>query len=147
MRDLNHLLWEFSPELDLWKESKPILEGWMRKQKGITSIIKKFRKSAYEMIDIIPDLPSSIRRLTNILNNDQINLEKNIEKLKDIERMIYGNSKRNFYYMFVSLIILIIFTNYYFILVGQHNYYFYYVSLLTIFIFYLFRPKRDVDGR
>ena len=138
---------EFSPELDLWKESKPILEGWMKKQKGITSVIRKLQKSAYEMVDIIPDLPSSIRRLTNIINNDQINLEKNIEKLRDIEMRILTNSIRNYYYMFISLFILIVFVNSYLLITGQHLDYYYYASAFLLFIFYLYRPKRLIDGR
>tara|TARA_B100000575_G_C23076216_1_gene619914 strand:- start:502 stop:1440 length:939 start_codon:yes stop_codon:yes gene_type:complete len=138
---------EFSPELDLWKESKPILEGWMKKQKGITSVIRKLQKSAYEMVDIIPDLPSSIRRLTNIINNDQINLEKNIEKLRDIEMRILTNSIRNYYYMFISLFILIVFVNSYLFITGQHLDYYYYASAFILFIFYLYRPKRLIDGR
>ena len=138
---------EFSPELDLWKESKPILEGWMKKQKGITSVIRKLQKSAYEMVDIIPDLPSSIRRLTNIINNDQINLEKNIEKLRDIEIKILTNSIRNYYYMLISLFILLVFVNYYLLVAGQHLDYYYYVSAFLLFIFYLYRPKRLIDGR
>lgn len=137
---------EFSPELDLWKESKPILEGWMKKQKGITSVIKKLQKSAYEMVDIIPDLPSSIRRLNNIINNDQINLEKNIEKLRDIEIRILTNSIRNYYYMLISLFILIVFVNYYLLVAGQHLDYYYYISAFLLFIFYLYRPKRLIDG-
>ena len=32
---------EFNPELDLWKTSKPILEKWMKDQKGPRGIAKK----------------------------------------------------------------------------------------------------------
>ena len=137
---------EFSPELDLWKTSKPILEKWMRKQKGVSAVLKKIQKSSSELMDILPELPSSLRKLTNLIDNDQLNLEKNINKLRDIEEIIFRNSIRNFWLLFILSIVLIIYGNYYLIVQKQHEFYYYILSIILSFYILRFKPKKTLHG-
>ena len=94
---------EFHPELDLWKTSKPILEKWMKKQKGLSSVVKNLKNNYSDMVDLLPELPSVLRKIINLLNNDQLNLDRNIEKLNQIENSIFKSTKRN-YWMMASLV-------------------------------------------
>ena len=94
---------EFHPELDLWKTSKPILEKWMKKQKGLSSVLKNLKNNYSDMADILPELPSALRKFINLLNNDQLNLDRNLEKLNKIENSIFKSTRRN-YWMTASLI-------------------------------------------
>jgi ubiquinone biosynthesis protein len=94
---------EFHPELDLWKTSKPILEKWMKKQKGLSSIVKNLKNNYSDMVDLLPELPSVLRKIINLLNNDQLNLDRNIEKLNQIENSIFKSTKRN-YWMIAALV-------------------------------------------
>ena len=72
---------EFHPELDLWKTSKPILEKWMKKQKGFSSTIKNLKDNYSDIVDLLPELPSTLRKVINLINNDQLNLDGNLKKV------------------------------------------------------------------
>ena len=104
---------EFYPELDLWKTSKPILEKWMRKQKGPSALLSKLKENSTDLLDILPDLPLSIKKFVYLMNNNKLDLESNFNKLNKIEKMIERNNK--FYCRFVitfSLVPLSILTFY-----------------------------------
>ena len=88
---------EFHPKLDLWKTSKPILEKWMKKQKGIPSILKNLKNNSSEIIDLLPEIPGALRKIINLINNDQLNLDNNIKKLDMIEKSISKNTRRNYW--------------------------------------------------
>ena len=96
-------------------------------------------------MDILPELPSSLRRLINMINKDSLDLKKNLEQLNQIEQKIKRNSKNNFYFFSLLFILIPPFT---FLILGQvintfdtyPEYLIIYVitSLLMMFIF---RPK------
>ena len=56
---------EFNPELDLWKTSRPILERWMKEQKGPKVIAKKVFNNLDSYMEILPEIPSFFRRISN----------------------------------------------------------------------------------
>ena len=97
---------QFNPELDLWKTSKPILERWMQKQKGLLSLIKKFRENSTQLIDVFPEIPSSIRRIIDLINNDNFDLNKNIKQLKKVEEQISKHSLRNYWYFSIFFLLV-----------------------------------------
>ena len=133
---------EFSPELDLWKTSKPILEKWMRKQKGLSSILKRLQKNSYDLLDILPELPQIMKRLSNIIDSDKLSLEKNIDKLEDIENTLYENSQRNYKSFLILISVLISSINYYLYSLSILEPFFFYISLFILFILFSMRPKR-----
>ena len=135
---------EFHPELDLWKTSKPILEKWMKKQKGLSSVVKNLKNNYSDMVDILPELPSALRKFINLLNNDQLNLDRNLEKLNKIENSIFKNTRRN-YWMTASLIFTLFVTiSIYFnlnnISIINHPIYLYMVLLSILII--VMRPRK-----
>jgi len=88
---------EFHPELDLWKTSKPILEKWMNKQKGFSAALKNLKNNYSDIVDLLPELPSAMRKVINLLNNDQLNLDRNLKKLEHIENSIFKSTRRNYW--------------------------------------------------
>ena len=88
---------EFHPELDLWKTSKPILEKWMNKQKGFSAALKNLRNNYSDIVDLLPELPGAMRKVINLLNNDQLNLDRNLKKLEHIENSIFKSTRRNYW--------------------------------------------------
>ena len=97
---------EFHPELDLWKTSKPILEKWMNKQKGLSAALKNLKNNYSDIVDLLPELPGAMRKVINLLNNDQLNLDRNLKKLEHIENSIFKSTRRN-YWMSAILIFTI----------------------------------------
>ena len=135
---------EFHPELDLWKTSKPILEKWMKKQKGLSSVLKNLKNNYSDMADILPEVPSALRKFINLLNNDQLNLDRNLEKLNKIENSIFKSTRRN-YWMTASLIFTLFVTiSIYFnlnnISIINHPIYLYMVLLSILII--VMRPRK-----
>ena len=88
---------EFYPELDLWKTSKPILEKWMNKQKGFSAALKNLKNNYSDIVDLLPELPGAMRKVINLLNNDQLNLDRNLKKLEHIENSIFKSTRRNYW--------------------------------------------------
>jgi ubiquinone biosynthesis protein len=135
---------EFHPELDLWKTSKPILEKWMKKQKGLSSVVKNLKNNYSDMVDLLPELPSALRKIINLLNNDQLNLDRNLEKLNQIEKSIFKSTRRN-YWMTASLIftLFVIITTYFYLnnlYIINHPIYLYMVLLSILII--VMRPRK-----
>ena len=133
---------EFHPKLDLWKTSKPILEKWMKKQKGIPSILKNLKNNSSEIIDLLPEIPGALRKMINLINNDQLNLDNNIKKLDMIEKSISKNTRRN--YWMTAILIFSLFAIVITYLVHHNIYYqsiYWYILILTIVIIML-RPRK-----
>ena len=99
---------EFNPELDLWKTSKPILENWMREQKGAKVVAKKIFNNIDNYLEILPEIPSFFRRISNHYSGNSSDLTKNYEQLKIIEEKITSNKKRNHIYFSLLIIIIIL---------------------------------------
>ena len=99
---------EFNPELDLWKTSKPILETWMKEQKGPKVVAKKIFNNIDSYLEILPEIPSFFRRISNHYSGNSSDLTKNYEQLKIIEEKINSNKKRNHIYFSLLVIIIIL---------------------------------------
>ena len=94
---------EFNPELDLWKTSKPILEKWMKQQKGPKVIAKKILNNFDDYLEILPEIPSFFRRISNHYSGNSSDLTKNIEQLKLIEEKLSSNKKINHFYFSIII--------------------------------------------
>ena len=97
---------EFYSELDLWKTAKPILEKWMKKQKGISAVMRKLKHNSSDLLEILPELPTTIRRLVNIINNDEFDINSNLKQLKVIEEKIKKNTLKNYWYFSIFLLLI-----------------------------------------
>ena len=97
---------EFYSELDLWKTSKPILEKWMKKQKGISAVMRKLKHNSSDLLEILPELPTTVRRLVNIINNNEFDINSNLKQLKVIEEKIKKNTLKNYWYFSIFLLLI-----------------------------------------
>ncbi len=135
---------EYYPELDLWKTSKPILEKWMKKQKGFSSTIKILKNNYSDMVDLLPEFPGALRKIINLLNNDQLNLDRNLDKLNHIDNQIFKSTRRSYWMtaalifsLFVVVVSYLFYNNIYFF---NHPIY-WYMALLSVLIV-IMRPRK-----
>ncbi len=138
---------EFYPELDLWKTSKPILEKWMKKQKGISSLLKKMKDSSSDLFDILPELPTSLRKIVNLINNDQLNLDNNLKKLSEIENIIDKNSRRNYWLISVLIFSIFFFIITYLVSINLYSEYIFWYMLIIFVLIISLRPKRKGNDK
>tara|TARA_Y100000768_G_C23979687_1_gene685021 strand:- start:1472 stop:3094 length:1623 start_codon:yes stop_codon:yes gene_type:complete len=127
---------EFNPELDLWKTSKPILEKWMREQKGPTVVIKKIVNNFDDYLEILPEIPSFFRKISNHYGGNSSDLTKNFDQLKKIENKLHSHKVRNHFYFSIILILLVLISP-----LGFLNIYKMEVLLLLVFLMYVSKPK------
>ncbi|MBH44708.1 MAG: 2-polyprenylphenol 6-hydroxylase [Gammaproteobacteria bacterium] len=135
---------EFFPELDLWKTSKPILEKWMKKQKGFKSTMEKIYHNSSDFFELMPEVPTMIRKIMNLVNKDKLDLNRNLIQLENIEKQIRQNQMRNYWYfstiIFIFFIILFGLSFLGVLPIWMLNYIMeVFVILLILFIY--FRPK------
>ena len=127
---------EFNPELDLWKTSKPILEKWMKEQKGPRVIAKKIINNLDDYLEILPEIPSFFRRISNHYSGNSSDLTKNFQQLKVIEEKLNSNRKRNHYYFSLIILLGVIISP-----LGALEIYKNIVLILLVVLMYLFKPK------
>tara|TARA_B100001059_G_scaffold23318_1_gene18662 strand:- start:3568 stop:5190 length:1623 start_codon:yes stop_codon:yes gene_type:complete len=127
---------EFNPELDLWKTSRPILEKWMKEQKGPKVIAKKIFNNLDDYMEILPEIPSFFRRISNHYSGNSSDLTKNFDQLKIIEKRLQSNKIRNHYYFSIILLVITIIAP-----LGALDIYKGEVLILLASLMYITKPK------
>ena len=127
---------EFNPELDLWKTSRPILEKWMKDQKGPKVIAKKVFNNLDSYMEILPEIPSFFRRISNHYSGNSSDLTKNFDQLKIIEQKLQANKIRNHYYFSIILLVGIFVAP-----LGALDIYKNEVLILLVSLMYFTKPK------
>lgn len=127
---------EFNPELDLWKTSRPILEKWMKEQKGPKVIAKKVFNNLDSYMEILPEIPSFFRRISNHYSGNSSDLTKNYDQLKIIEQKLQANKIRNHYYFSIILLVGIFVAP-----LGALDIYKNEVLMLLVSLMYFTKPK------
>ena len=127
---------EFNPELDLWKTSRPILEKWMKEQKGPKVIAKKVFNNLDSYMEILPEIPSFFRRISNHYSGNSSDLTKNYDQLKIIEQKLQANKIRNHYYFSIILLVGIFVAP-----LGALDIYKNEVLILLVSLMYFTKPK------
>ena len=127
---------EFNPELDLWKTSRPILEKWMKEQKGPKVIAKKVFNNLDSYMEILPEIPSFFRRISNHYSGNSSDLTKNFDQLKIIEQKLQANKIRNHYYFSIILLVGIFVAP-----LGALDIYKNEVLILLVSLMYFTKPK------
>ena len=127
---------EFNPELDLWKTSRPILERWMKEQKGPKVIAKKVFNNLDSYMEILPEIPSFFRRISNHYSGNSSDLTKNFDQLKIIEQKLQANKIRNHYYFSIILLVGIFIAP-----LGVLDIYKNEVLILLVSLMYFTKPK------
>ena len=127
---------EFNPELDLWKTSKPILEKWMKQQKGPKVIAKKILDNLDDYLEILPEIPSFFRRISNHYSGNSSDLTKNYEQLKLIEEKLSASKKTNYFYFSIITIMGILLLPFGFLGIYKTE-----ILISAIVLLYISKPK------
>ncbi len=127
---------EFNPELDLWKTSKPILEKWMKQQKGPKVIAKKILNNLDDYLEILPEIPSFFRRISNHYSGNSSDLTKNYEQLKLIEEKLTASKKTNYFYFSIITIMGILLLPFGFLGIYKTE-----ILISAIVLLYISKPK------
>ena len=127
---------EFNPELDLWNTSRPILEKRMKEQKGPKVIAKKIFNNLDSYMEILPEIPSFFRRISNHYSGNSSDLTKNFDQLKIIEQKLQANKIRNHYYFSIILLVGIFIAP-----LGALDIYKNEVLILLVSLMYFTKPK------
>ncbi len=74
------------PELDLWETAHPFLEKWMRQQVGVRATLRHLKENFPMWVKILPELPSTIHKTLQIVQNGAKNSEGNKEDVSRLKK-------------------------------------------------------------
>ena len=103
--------------------------------------MKRLQNNSYDLLDILPDLPQIMKRLNTLVSSDKLSLDKNIDKLKDIEMTIQENSKRNYKSFLVLVVVLLSVVNYYMYSLDTLDPFYFFMSIVVLIFLFSMRPK------
>ena len=83
-----------------------------------------------------------MKRLNTLVLSDKLSLEKNIDKLKDIEVTLHENSKRNYKSFLVLLVVLLSAVNYYIYALNIFEPFYFVISIFVVILLFSMRPRR-----
>ena len=69
-------------------------------------VMRKLKHNSSDLLEILPELPTTIRRLVNIINNDEFDINSNLKQLKVIEEKIKKNTLKNYWYFSIFLLLI-----------------------------------------
>ncbi len=78
-------------EANIWEISKPVLEGWLKKEVGAEAKINEAIKTTTKVMDRLPELPSMMDKASKVLellaagsvaSNNEISKNFELEKLR-----------------------------------------------------------------
>tara|TARA_A100001011_G_scaffold312374_1_gene329781 strand:- start:2980 stop:4560 length:1581 start_codon:yes stop_codon:yes gene_type:complete len=99
---------KLNPEANIWDISKPILEDWIKSEKGPEGKIKKTIELSKEVLEKIPDLPNIMDKANialQMLAEGKLNLYTNGSNNLQIEELKMKNMRNNMIIMFLGIVI------------------------------------------
>ena len=99
---------KLNPEANIWEISKPVLEGWIKSEKGPESKIKKTIEISKEVLEKIPDLPDVMDKANialQMLAEGKLNLYTDGNKNLELEELKMKNMRNNMIIMFLGIVI------------------------------------------
>ncbi len=99
---------KLNPEANIWDISKPILEDWIKKEKGPESKIKRTIEVSKEVLEKIPDLPNIMDKANialQMLAEGKLNLYTDGSKNLEIEELKMKNMRNNMIIMFLGVVL------------------------------------------
>ncbi len=85
------------PDLDLWQTAKPFLEDAMREQVFFQALISKMPGRPPHWLRRLPDLPRRVDRFLHDVADGQLNVQLQVQELKQLEQQLKRNSRRSFF--------------------------------------------------
>jgi len=79
---------QLDPELDLWRAARASLEGWMRDRVGLRSVMRSTRQNVPLWIDRLPELPGLVFEILDQVRSGRIRVTSNDPQLNQIRKEI-----------------------------------------------------------
>ena len=99
---------KLNPETNIWEVSKPILEDWIKSEKGPESKIKRTIEVSKEVLEKIPDLPDVMDKANialQMLAEGKLNLYVDGSKNMEMEELKMTNMRNNMIIIFLGIVI------------------------------------------
>ncbi len=99
---------KLNPNANIWEISKPVLENWIKSEKGPESKIKKTIEISREVFEKIPDLPDVMDKANlalQMLAEGKLNLYTNERGNLEIEKLKMKNIRNNMLIIFLGIVI------------------------------------------
>ncbi len=99
---------KLNPDTNIWEISKPILEDWIKSEKGPESKIRKTIEVSREVIEKIPDLPDVMDKANialQMLAEGKLNLYNDGGKNLELEELKMKNMRNNMIIMFLGIVL------------------------------------------
>ena len=99
---------KINPEANIWEISKPILEDWIKSEKGPESKIRKTIEVSKEVIEKIPDLPDVMDKANialQMLAEGKLNLYADKSKSLELEELKLKNMRNNMIIIFLGIVL------------------------------------------
>ena len=101
---------KLNPEANIWEISKPVLEDWIKSEKGPEGKIKKTIDVSKEVFEKIPDLPDVMDKANlalQMLAEGKLNLNSISGKNLEMEELKMKNLRNNMIIVFLGVVITI----------------------------------------
>ena len=101
---------KLNPEANIWEISKPVLEDWIKSEKGPEGKIKKTIDISKEVFEKIPDLPDVMDKANlalQMLAEGKLNLNSISGKNLEMEELKMKNLRNNMIIVFLGVVITI----------------------------------------
>ena len=101
---------KLNPEANIWEISKPVLEDWIKSEKGPEAKIKKTIEISKEVFEKIPDLPDVMDKANlalQMLAEGKLNLNSISGKNLEMEELKMKNLRNNMIIVFLGVVITI----------------------------------------
>ena len=105
------------------------------------------KDNSSDLFDILPELPTSLRKIVNLINNDQLNLDNNLKKLSEIENIIDKNSRRNYWLISILIFSIFFFIITYLVSINLYSEYIFWYMLIIFILIISLRPKRKGNDK
>ena len=99
---------KLDPETNIWEISKPILEDWIKSEKGPESKIRKTIEVSKEVLEKIPDLPDVMDKANialQMLAEGKLNLYNEGSKNLELEELKMKNMRNNMIIIILGIVI------------------------------------------
>ena len=99
---------KLNPETNIWEISKPILEEWIRNEKGPESKIKKTIEVSKEVLEKIPDLPHIMDKANialQMLAEGKLNLYSDSGRNIELEELKMKNMRNNMVIILLGIVV------------------------------------------
>ena len=99
---------KLNPETNIWNISKPVLEDWIKTEKGPEVKIKRTIEISREVLEKIPDLPDVMDKANmalQMLAEGKLNLYTNGTKNLELQELKMKNMRNNMVIIFLGIVI------------------------------------------